>query len=133
MGEVFLISENHFNILLAEDDEDINAFLAEILKEEGYKCVQVKNGLMATEELKKDHFDLLITDFNMPVMDGIELLEWCRKTHIQMPVIFISASMGVIPKEKITLEDCGAAILKKPLDVDLILQSVQEAKVKKPY
>ncbi|MBC7538022.1 MAG: response regulator [Bacteriovorax sp.] len=119
-----------YRILLTEDDRDIRELVFELLKGEDFDCVQASDGLEAKQILEKEKFDLLITDLRMPRMDGVELLEWCRQSKIHFPVIFISANTELLPKEQLALEDCCAAIINKPMDMDSILRAIAEAKTR---
>jgi two-component system, NtrC family, response regulator GlrR len=101
--------------------------LAELLQDEGYHCVQAADGLEAVKILAQESFDLLITDFKMPHMNGIELLEWCRKEKIHFPVILITANSDLLPEKNAALSDCCSAIIKKPLDINSILTAIESA------
>lgn len=63
----------------------------------------------------------MITDFRMPRMDGVQLLNWCRESKIHFPVIFISENSHLLSKEKIALDDCCADLINKPMNIDSIL------------
>ncbi|MBA2404162.1 MAG: response regulator [Bdellovibrionales bacterium] len=121
---------SNYKILLVEDDSFLRTLLFELLEGEGFQCVQAEDGLAARTILETQHFDLLITDFRMPRMDGSELLEWCRKSKIHFPVIFLTANTELLPKEKLSLEDCCAAVLQKPAGLDDILQAIRDAQVR---
>jgi DNA-binding response OmpR family regulator len=117
-----------YRILLVEDDHDIRELVYEILSAEGFKCTKAIDGLAAIEMLKSETFDLLITDFQMPRLNGVQLLDWCRESKIHFPVIFISASMNLLPEEEVALSDCCASVLEKPMDADAILNAIEEAR-----
>jgi DNA-binding NtrC family response regulator len=117
-------------ILLAEDDMAIREILTELLIEEGYECIPSFDGKEAAEKLKTETFDVLVSDFRMPRMDGVELLKWCRSNHIHLPVIFITANKDLFPKEKLALNDCCAALLEKPIDINKLLEAIHEAKTR---
>lgn len=124
----FLMTTSNYKILLVEDDENIRDILCEILKDEGFDVIPSIDGQEATEILKEKHFDLLISDFRMPRMNGAELLEWCRNHKIHFPVIFITANANLMPSENLALKDCCAALLPKPIDLDQLMQAIEDAK-----
>jgi DNA-binding response OmpR family regulator len=95
---------------------------------EGYEVKVAVNGIDAQCTLSTDStFDLLITDFRMPKMNGAELLTWCRNSKIHFPVIFMSANLVLLPKEKIALADCCADILPKPFSLEALLAAIDAA------
>ncbi|MBC7428830.1 MAG: response regulator [Bacteriovorax sp.] len=122
--------KKNYRILIADDEKDIRDILFEIITDEGYECVLASNGLMAKQILEKEKFDLLITDFRMPEMDGVQLLDWCRQSKIHLPVIFISANAELLPKERIALEDCCSAVIDKPMEMDEVLHAIKEAQTR---
>ena len=62
------------NILFVEDQPDVRSVLSTFLEMIGYKVTQVENGAAALDLFKTAPFDLVITDINMPVMDGNQLI-----------------------------------------------------------
>lgn len=115
-------------ILLVEDDREIRTLLAEILEDHGHFCVQAEDGLAAKEILLQGtSFQLLITDFRMPRMDGAQLLLWCREQKIHFPAIFISANTELLDREKMVLSDCCAAFLRKPIGIDQLIEAVEDS------
>lgn len=90
----------------------------------------MKDGVEAKDILEQENFDLLITDFRMPRMDGANLLEWCRAQKIHFPVIFITANADLLPKEKLALNDCCADLLSKPISIETLIKSISDAKIR---
>jgi len=68
-------------ILAVDDSLSIRKSLSFILGEEGYEVVEAEDGVDALEKAQADKFSLIITDINMPRMDGIELTKQIRQTH----------------------------------------------------
>ena len=112
-------------ILLVEDDLAIREALELYLEGLSLAYVTADDGLLAVEVLQRQKIDLIITDFRMPRLDGIGLLNWCRKNGYHSPVIFISADAPSIDREKIALQDCCASLIKKPIDLDLFDQALK--------
>ncbi|SFS60850.1 Signal transduction histidine kinase [Mucilaginibacter polytrichastri] len=92
-GNVVKVSDNKkYSILLVEDNEDFKNYLKENL-ETNYKVAEASNGKDGWQKVLSGHPDLVISDVNMPVMDGIEL---CRKIKTDkrtsfIPVILLTA------------------------------------------
>jgi two-component system nitrogen regulation response regulator NtrX len=117
------------SILIVEDDLDIKNLMVELLEDEGYLCSSAADGMAGKKALESQHFDLLITDFRMPKLDGLQLLEWCRASQVKSKVIFISANARLTPAEKLALEESSASVIFKPISIDNLL-SVVEASLK---
>jgi len=80
-------------ILVVDDEFDVAELLAELLGARGHVVTTAINGLLARGVLANADFDLVITDFMMPLVDGIELVEGMRADPrlARTPVIMISA------------------------------------------
>ncbi|ACN16502.1 two-component response regulator fusion protein (N:response regulator receiver-C:HD-GAF domain protein) [Desulforapulum autotrophicum HRM2] len=61
------------NILVVDDEEGIRGLFKKVLKKEGYQCQVAENGEQALEIISKEKFELVISDIDMPVMNGIDL------------------------------------------------------------
>lgn len=91
-------------ILVAEDNTNNQLLIALVLEEFGLDVVIVDNGKMALDEIKKEKFDLIFLDINMPVMDGVEALKYIKiheqKLSIKTPIIALTANSIKGDKEK---------------------------------
>ena len=74
-------------VLLADDDEAIRALICSILTDAGYNVYAACDGLEAVDLLKKRRYDVLLTDYHMPKMDGLELLDLAQAMWPDLPVI----------------------------------------------
>jgi CheY-like chemotaxis protein len=81
------------HILIVDDEESILTVLKGSLKKLGpdYKVVTVTDGFTALDQILNQPFDLVVTDFNMAQMDGLELLEAIRYAQPDTRVIMITA------------------------------------------
>lgn len=113
-------------ILLADDEILLQDLLAEILESYNYTVVKVQDGKevlrVLTEEIK---IDLLILDFNMPEMNGIDCLAEIRKLGIDVPVIFSTGSLGIAEKTDLSPLRINA-MLAKPYDFNSMLSLIKE-------
>ena len=66
-------------VLIVDDDRDVRDAMAELLQDEGYECLQAKNGLEALAVLKVERPGLLLVDLIMPIMNGVDLLVRLRQ------------------------------------------------------
>jgi DNA-binding NtrC family response regulator len=78
-------------ILVVDDEQSMAQFLAIVLRKEGYAVTTVHNGRDAMDKVKAENFDVVITDFKMPGMDGIQLLQGIKKHDPSVPVVIMTA------------------------------------------
>ena len=84
---------------------------------------QVADGAEAINALQTEHYDLVITDMYMPVLDGGGLLDWIRNNQQHVPVLVVSAGG---PDARATAERKGAArFLAKPVRLSDVLECVE--------
>lgn len=80
--------------LLVEDNEEILFLMEYLLNKNGFEVKKARNGVEALEILGTEVFDLLITDFNMPVMNGLELIENILIKNIKFQQIFVLSAIS---------------------------------------
>jgi len=95
-------------ILIVDDEEYVRNFLVDTLELYPYFTKSADSADDAIELLKNEHFDLLLSDINLPGMSGLDLFNFCRKTYKNMPVILITGN----PE----LDDAVGAIKKGVFD-----------------
>ena len=78
-------------ILLAEDDQNLGSLLKEYLEMKGYLADLYPDGEKAYKGFTKEHYDLLLLDVMMPVMDGFTLASEVRQINKEIPIIFLTA------------------------------------------
>ena len=80
-------------ILVAEDSSSVRKFITLALKIKGYKVIPTQDGMEALEILPKEKIDLILTDLNMPNMDGLSLIRTVRQNpeYIDLPIIILSS------------------------------------------
>ena len=109
------------NILVVDDDPDLRRINAVMLHRAGYYVATAEDGAFAWEALNISHYDLMITDNNMPNMTGIELVKKLYATRMALP--FIMAT-GKLPEEEFARYPWlrPAATLLKPYTVEDLLE-----------
>lgn len=91
-------------IFVVDDELSIRVNLKIALQSENYEVIQCTNGKDALDKLKSNNPDLIILDYNMPIMDGFEFLKIFRQQKHAIPVIFLSDFADVETKvEGLTL------------------------------
>ena len=110
-------------ILIAEDEKLFRIMLSDFIEQFDYEVVAAEDGAMAWDLFNKSEFDLVITDINMPNMNGIELLKRVRSVKPDLPLIVIT---GVsLESVHTSAKDYGASdLLIKPFKMKDLLGSV---------
>jgi DNA-binding response OmpR family regulator len=111
-------------ILIVEDEIGIVQFLQQGLEEEGYEVKAATNGLMAFELTQKESFDLILLDWMLPKMNGIDVCKSIRITDKSTPIIFLTAKDTV--QETIEGLKAGANdFIKKPFSFDELVERIK--------
>ncbi|NCQ18425.1 MAG: Fis family transcriptional regulator [Ignavibacteria bacterium CG_4_8_14_3_um_filter_37_9] len=111
-------------ILVVDDEKDINDSLSFILEKEGYIVEQAENGKVAYEKILNSYYDLVITDIEMPMMKGTELLEKISALTPQTSVIMITA-YGSLETTIKALRNGAQDYILKPIEFDEILIKIK--------
>lgn len=121
------IRANAFRVLIADDQPQNRLILSQILARVGYDVETVNNGSEALHRvICQPRPDLLLTDVEMPVMDGIESVKSIRKMPepiCRIPIVAASGSADPILKRDMLLAGADA-FLAKPVDVDALLETI---------
>ena len=89
-----------YQILIAEDENNLRKVLSSTLKKEGYDVVTAENGQIAFDKFCEEKFDLVVTDVMMPVMDGNELTAKIRSIMPDTPILMLTALETLDDKER---------------------------------
>ena len=113
-------------VLIVDDSRVVLSLHSYILDAAGYECQTAPNGYVALERLFTDQFDLVITDVNMPRMDGYSLIEKIREQEDfrDIPIIIISTEQEA--KDKRRGFEAGANVyIVKPAKPHELVMNVQ--------
>lgn len=111
-------------ILIVEDETGIVQFLQQGLEEEGYEITTASDGLMGIELAQKENFDLILLDWMMPKMNGLEVCKTIREKNKSTPIIFLTAKDTV----QDTIEGLKAGAndyIKKPFSFDELVERIK--------
>jgi EAL domain-containing protein (putative c-di-GMP-specific phosphodiesterase class I) len=114
------------HILLVDDEEAMIRLLARVLRATGYEVTTASDGQTAVRLLESSTFDLVLSDIDMPRMDGIRLLQAVRQGDFDVPVILMTGAPTL--KTAVEAVSLGALLyLTKPIDVDELKAAVSRA------
>jgi two-component system, chemotaxis family, chemotaxis protein CheY len=111
-------------VLVVEDDEDVRAVICCILGQVAYNVYEACNGMEALDALKKRRYDAVLTDYRMPKMDGLELLDLAQAMWPHTPVILVSSDAFLTEQSGSSLLMPAYAVIHKPFDSSDLLHAV---------
>ncbi|MFH0974744.1 MAG: chemotaxis protein CheB [Spirochaetota bacterium] len=112
-------------ILIAEDEQASAELLKKILEKAGYSVKLASNGKKAYGEILDNKFDALLTDWMMPIMDGIELIRKVRENILNPPVIIVITALASQEARTHALNSGADDFLAKPYKPADILEKVE--------
>jgi DNA-binding response OmpR family regulator len=116
-------SEDVVRVLVVEDDQKLARFLERVLSEEGYSVDRCASGADAVERARASSYDLVLLDWMIPVLDGIEVCRQIRRGGSAVPIIMMTARDQV--SERVLGLDAGADdYVIKPFEVEELLARV---------
>ncbi|MDM2744658.1 two-component system sensor histidine kinase RcsC [Citrobacter sp. Cu231] len=111
-------------MILVVDDHPINRrLLADQLGSLGYQCKTANDGVDALNVLSKNHIDIVLSDVNMPNMDGYRLTQRIRQLGLTLPVVGVTANALAEEKQR-CLESGMDSCLSKPVTLDVLKQTL---------
>ncbi len=115
-------------ILIADDEVSLRFLLSETLSEEGYEIIEAEDGRQAVEQLQARPFDLVILDYMMPELTGVEVCQWLRGSenpNRNSPVILLTAKAQEKDRER--AQEVGVSTyMIKPFSPIQLLDVVDE-------
>ncbi|WP_330400358.1 sigma-54-dependent transcriptional regulator [Tepidibacter mesophilus] len=113
-------------ILIADDEQNMLWAIKRALKGKGYKIITASDGLDALEKFKSNEPDLVLIDFKMPKMDGMEVLKEIKDANSKIPVIMITAH-GTMESAVEAMKIGALDYISKPFDIDELKIQIKKA------
>ncbi|MBY0569227.1 MAG: response regulator [Hyphomonadaceae bacterium] len=110
-------------VLVVDDEPGVRLFMAETLRDAGYQAVEAEDPGAALRLLENGSPDLLLTDFSMPGMTGLELAEHARRRDSALKVLIVS---GYADAGAIEASASEARLLRKPFDERELIEAVRD-------
>ncbi|HUJ18045.1 MAG TPA: response regulator [Nitrospirota bacterium] len=113
-------------ILIVDDDATTRKLLGLYLKTKGYEIAYAENGLDAIEKVGREKPNLIITDLNMPYMDGIEFVKTMRADPARQELPILMVTTEADPEERERAMSVGVnGYLVKPVTADVVIQNIR--------
>lgn len=119
------MTANGQRVLVVDDDEDSRRVLSLLLAQAGYDVYETCDGVEAVSELKKRRYEVVITDYRMPRLNGLQLVKLGRIVWPDTPMVIVSGEQYDFARSAILQ---GAyAYIRKPYDAVELLRLVRSA------
>ena len=117
--------QRELRVLAVDDDSGVRLLIADVLREARYRVLTASNGAEAVGILEAEPVDVLITDYHMPRMNGIELIRWSQKRLPHVGTIMMTGDTreGVATE---AVKSGAHRILLKPFPYERLLLLVEE-------
>jgi CheY-like chemotaxis protein len=112
-------------ILVADDEVLLAEMLADLLEDAGYDVLTAPHGKVALDIIRDRRPDLLITDFMMPLMTGLELAEAIRADGAtrHLPIILVTGAQGLLARQ---IPNLFNEVVDKPFDTRELLNLIAQ-------
>lgn len=117
-----------FKALVVEDSPTMRQLIVFALRRlQSLKVTEADDGVDALKKLQSEAYDILITDINMPIMDGLKLVSLVRKdtTHKEIPIVIITTE-GAQEDRQRALALGANAYITKPIQAPQVINTVKE-------
>lgn len=113
-------------ILFAEDDDLLRKSLTFYLTNNGFTVYPVSDGMQVKELLKSEHFDLIITDLNMPFLGGMEVINLVRNELKSSTPIIVLTAFGIEKAELDAFEIGASEFITKPFSPSILKARIEK-------
>lgn len=115
-------------ILVVDDNPDLLPLVANMATRLGYHAATAEDALAALRQLKKNHYDVVITDYMMPFMDGFQLAEQIKENHLGTKVILMTGGCKEDIIDKLGTGSVLDELLFKPFDMQTIKEKIESVR-----
>jgi len=112
-------------ILIVDDDFEYNALLRDVFEQAGYHVLTALNVKAAIETLNSNQIDLLVTDFRMPELSGVELIKMISQNYPDLPAVMVSGYLENSVIRDLIREGVDGVFMK-PLNIFSLLKKADE-------
>jgi len=119
---------NTNSILIVDDEEAIREVIKEMLKDKANKIVTLESGSQALKLLSRSRFDVILTDVNMPDMNGFQLIEYVKLTDPMVPIIIMTGYSSICDLRQAMAKGADEYIAK-PVRKDVLEAAIDKVLV----
>jgi CheY-like chemotaxis protein len=113
-----------YTVLVVEDDKDMRMILLDVLTRKNIKTLSADNGSEALKILEEQNVDFVLSDIQMPVLNGVELLKRVRAKNPFIPIVLLATGESQITSDE--AKALGAAdLISKPFKIKELLLKMQ--------
>ncbi|MFB3100806.1 MAG: response regulator [Gammaproteobacteria bacterium] len=114
-------------ILVVDDDRDFTESIGELIELEGHQPVLAYNGVEALKIFKQNNIDIILLDFRMPGLNGIETLSEIRKLNLSVPVVIMTAYAST-ELTKDAIKHGAIEVMNKPFNINKLMEIISSIK-----
>jgi CheY-like chemotaxis protein len=118
------VNEDRLSVLVVDDNESIRESLVILLSHKGHRCESATNGIEALQKVKQSNFDIVLTDLQMPEMDGVALTRELHQLFPNLPVMIMTGQSDDTLLES-AISAGAKAFLSKPFGVSELVMRLQ--------
>jgi PAS domain S-box-containing protein len=117
-------------VLVIDDNDTDRVFISSLVKNLKLESIECSNGIEAIHKFKDDEFDLIILDYQMPYMDGIETIKYLKeKLKVKVPpTILVTSTSNISNIEKLALQNGINFTFKKPITESILNETIELVK-----
>ncbi len=118
---------NPMRILVVDDDRDFTESIGELIELEGHQPILAYNGVEALKIFKQNNIDIILLDFRMPGLNGIETLSEIRKLNLSVPVVIMTAYAST-ELTKDAIKHGAIEVMNKPFNINKLMEVISSIK-----
>ena len=118
---------NPMRILVVDDDRDFTESIGELIELEGHQPILAYNGVEALKIFKQNNVDIILMDFRMPGLSGIETLSEIRKLNLSVPVVIMTAYASRELTED-AIKHGAIDVMNKPFNINKLMKVISSIK-----
>jgi DNA-binding response OmpR family regulator len=123
-----IMTDDFVRILLVDDDDQIRRMIAQMLSRIGYEVISADSGELGLSLFAKNRFDLVMTDLEMPAMDGWILAHQIKNISVNTPIILMTGNDECEIRNKFE-QSPADQILFKPFKYREVINAIQLAQI----
>ncbi|NJL95920.1 MAG: response regulator, partial [Anaerolineae bacterium] len=122
------VAQEAARILVVDDSITTRTLERNILSGAGYRVVTANDGVEALALLETEKFDLIVSDIEMPRIDGFQLVEWVRQSSVygQLPIILVTSLESQEHRERGLKAGADAYIVKSGFEQAVLLETIRQ-------